>query len=219
MDDTDLEPTRSVPAVRAGANGGEDWLAEVGDVDWDDIGAPPGERGARRATGSAPFGQAPADERESIIHRRRLIAAVVAVVVVGLAILIPVIAFGGGGDSSTEPPPATTTTPATTPPPPPATTPKTTTTTTTPAANVAKLELAPGQNLQTGSSGAQVKQLQNALKSLGHDPGTVDGVYGAQTKAAVAEFQTAQNISADGVVGSETAAKLNQALEAQSSAG
>jgi putative peptidoglycan binding protein len=219
MDDTDLEPTRSVPAVRAGANGGEDWLAEVGDVDWDDVGAPPGERGARRAGGGAAFGQAPGGERESIIHRRRLIAAVVAVVVVGLAILIPVIAFGGGGGTS-EPPPVTTTTPATNPPPPPpANTTPTTTTTTKPAANVPKLELAQGQNLQAGSSGAQVKQLQNALKALGHDPGTVDGVYGPQTKAAVAEFQTAQKITADGVVGSETAAKLNQALEAQSSAG
>ena len=217
MDDTDLEPTRSVPAVRAGANGGEDWLADVGDVDWDDVGAPPGERGGRRTAG-ASGGPEPGDERESLVHRRRLVAAIVAVVVVGLAILIPLIAFGGGGgNSSTETPPVTTTTPATTPPPPPATT--TTAKKSTPAANVPKLELAPGQNLQPGSSGAQVKQLQNALKSLGHDPGTVDGVYGAQTKAAVAEFQTAQNITADGVVGSETAAKLNQALAAQSSAG
>jgi Putative peptidoglycan binding domain len=218
-------PSSPAPGTGEG-EGDEDWLADVGDVDWDDANAPTGERPAQRASRwstagfgaiSSPGGHPPA---ESDIQRRRAIAAIVAIVVVGLAIAIPVIVFGGGGGSSTdnpnETPPVTTTPPATTTP----TTPKTTTTqTTTTPSTAQKLDLPAGTTLKVGSSGAQVTQLQNALKTLGYDPGKADGAYGPQTKAAVEKFQTAKGLSADGVVGAETAKAINDALAAKSSAG
>ncbi len=220
----DLDPpARSVPAAGA-TDEGEDWLAEVGDVDWDDAGAPTGERASRWSTGSygavAQPDAGPPGERD--IQRRRAIAAIAAIVVVGLAIAIPVIVFGGGGSGSnnpTEAPPAPTTPAVTTTPQ--ATTPASTTpTTTTPSTTVPKITVpAAGSALKPGSSGAEVTKLQNALKTLGYDPGAVDGAYGPTTQAAVSKFQTDKKLSADGIVGPETAAAINTALAAQSSSG
>jgi peptidoglycan hydrolase-like protein with peptidoglycan-binding domain len=51
------------------------------------------------------------------------------------------------------------------------------------------------------SNDPAVRDLQEALKALGHDPGTVDGVFGAQTESAVKAFQQAREIPVDGVVG------------------
>ena len=38
--------------------------------------------------------------------------------------------------------------------------------------------------LKRGSNDTAVRDLQEALKALGHDPGPVDGVFGAQTETA-----------------------------------
>jgi len=46
-----------------------------------------------------------------------------------------------------------------------------------------------------------VRDLQDALKALGYDPGPLDGVFGAKTENAVKKFQQAREIAADGVVG------------------
>jgi peptidoglycan hydrolase-like protein with peptidoglycan-binding domain len=43
--------------------------------------------------------------------------------------------------------------------------------------------------------------LQEALRILGYNPGPVDGVFAANTEAAVKEFQLARGIGVDGVVG------------------
>ncbi|MGW6255402.1 peptidoglycan-binding domain-containing protein [Streptomyces sp. NPDC055085] len=62
-------------------------------------------------------------------------------------------------------------------------------------------------NLKYGANNADVKDFQNALKAHGHSPGPVDGVYGAQTKAACKAFQKAQGWSgddADGLPGAGT---------------
>lgn len=53
-----------------------------------------------------------------------------------------------------------------------------------------------------------VKDIQQALKNAGFDPGTVDGIRGRQTIAAIKQFQAANGLTADGIVGPNTAAKL-----------
>jgi len=62
--------------------------------------------------------------------------------------------------------------------------------------------------LQTGSSGSAVKKLQILLNGLGYSCGTVDGDFGAKTLAAVKKYQTANGLTADGIVGSLTWNKL-----------
>ena len=45
--------------------------------------------------------------------------------------------------------------------------------------------------LKKGSTDPAVRDLQDALKVLGHDPGPIDGVFGAKTQSAVKAFQKA----------------------------
>jgi hypothetical protein len=85
----------------------------------------------------------------------------------------------------------------------------TTTPATTPAAPTVP---APTTTLKPGDTGAQVRALQRALKSLGYTVGTVDGDYGTGTKTAVQQFQTASNLTADGIFGTATRAALVKAL-------
>lgn len=58
--------------------------------------------------------------------------------------------------------------------------------------------------LKQGSSGGEVKQVQKKLKQWGYYKGSVDGVFGAGTKAAVIAFQKKNGLTADGVVGKAT---------------
>jgi peptidoglycan hydrolase-like protein with peptidoglycan-binding domain len=62
--------------------------------------------------------------------------------------------------------------------------------------------------LKEGSKGPEVTDLQYILKLRGgkgeFDPGSVDGIFGAKTKAMVIKFQKAKGLSADGVVGQKT---------------
>lgn len=46
------------------------------------------------------------------------------------------------------------------------------------------------QDLVPGSAGDNVRQLESALKRLGFDPGSMDGIYDEQTSAAVAKWYT-----------------------------
>lgn len=62
--------------------------------------------------------------------------------------------------------------------------------------------------LQRGDAGTGVRQLQQRLDDLGYNPGIIDGVFGANTEAAVRQFQRDQGIVADGVVGGSTAQRL-----------
>ena len=59
-------------------------------------------------------------------------------------------------------------------------------------------------SLREGSTGTKVKELQEALKAKGFNPGPIDGVFGSGTVQAVIAFQKFQGLKADGVVGSET---------------
>lgn len=58
--------------------------------------------------------------------------------------------------------------------------------------------------LTIGSSSGDVWDLQYRLKTLDFYTEPLDGVYGSQTKAAVAKFQKAYGISADGISGTKT---------------
>lgn len=71
--------------------------------------------------------------------------------------------------------------------------------------------------LKKGSTGAAVKQLQEDLKTLGYDPGTVDGVYGTATVKAVRLFQSDNGLTVDGIAGMATQSAIEIALEAKKS--
>jgi hypothetical protein len=127
-----------------------------------------------------------------------LLAAGVAVVVV---IVVAWLSFSGGSSTPTPAATPTTTQIATTP---------ITPTTTQAAAPTIPVPAAP---LKPGDTGAPVKQLQRALSQLGYTVGTVDGDYGTTTKTAVEQFQTASNLTADGVFGPATRTALIAALK------
>ena len=59
---------------------------------------------------------------------------------------------------------------------------------------------------------AKVTAVQQALKAKGFDPGPIDGIWGNKTVHAVKSFQTAQNLTSDGIVGPKTAGALGVAL-------
>jgi len=120
------------------------------------------------------------------------------------ALLVLILLIGGlalaGAFSSSKPTPAATTAQLTT-------TPTTPTTTQATGPTV----LAPTTTLKPGDTGAQVKALQRALAQLGYTVGTVDGDYGTTTKTAVEQFQTASNLTADGLFGPATRTALIKA--------
>ncbi|QRN97395.1 peptidoglycan-binding protein [Archangium violaceum] len=66
--------------------------------------------------------------------------------------------------------------------------------------------------LQLGSRGPDVRELQTLLNGKGFDCGTVDGVFGPKTQAAVEAFQRAEKITVDGIAGPQ----VWDRLEAQS---
>jgi peptidoglycan hydrolase-like protein with peptidoglycan-binding domain len=55
---------------------------------------------------------------------------------------------------------------------------------------------------------ASVKQVQEALKAQGHDPGPIDGVMGPQTQEALRAYQRSQNLTETGRLDPETSEKL-----------
>jgi len=70
--------------------------------------------------------------------------------------------------------------------------------------------------LRKGSSGTQVKKLQQQLIQLGYLPaGEDDGKYGSKTAYAVMQFQLDHHISVDGVAGPQTFVRLNEELGVQ----
>ena len=71
--------------------------------------------------------------------------------------------------------------------------------------------------LKQGSTGSDVRTLQQKLKNWGYYSGSVDGIFGSGTKSAVQYFQRTNALTADGIVGSATAAALGMNIGSSSS--
>jgi hypothetical protein len=81
-----------------------------------------------------------------------------------------------------------------------------------------------GMGKEQGQSGMsfsseEIKQIQQALKEKGHDPGSATGEMNAETRAAIREFQKANNLSATGTVDEETAQKLGVSISGSTGTG
>ncbi|KLU65851.1 putative peptidoglycan binding domain protein [Desulfosporosinus acididurans] len=53
--------------------------------------------------------------------------------------------------------------------------------------------------------------MQTELNYLGDNVGSPDGIFGAKTKAGVVDFQRANSLSVDGIVGANTSEALTNA--------
>jgi uncharacterized protein (TIGR02594 family) len=63
-----------------------------------------------------------------------------------------------------------------------------------------------------------VERIQHELARRGFDPGSIDGINGPRTRAAVRRFQTSAGLLADGIVGPRTFASLFGAVAAPAAA-
>lgn len=55
-----------------------------------------------------------------------------------------------------------------------------------------------------GSTGSEVRTIQEKLKRWGYYNGSIDGIYGSQTVAAVKRFQQKNGLAVDGIAGTKT---------------
>lgn len=69
-----------------------------------------------------------------------------------------------------------------------------------------------GGSVQTlskvGSQGSEVKQIQTKLRDMGYYSGSIDSVFGTQTRNALVRFQRAKGLTPDGIAGSRTLSAL-----------
>lgn len=71
--------------------------------------------------------------------------------------------------------------------------------------------------LRKGSTGDEVKELQQKLTTLGYSLGAINGYFGDMTLAAVKKFQSDYSLEVDGVVGNQTWTALDKAVSEKSS--
>lgn len=176
-------PVAAVDVPRHELDEDEDWLAAASED----------EPRPRRGTGRP---------RPTVTRRTRVLAAVAA----GALVLLVLGLLAAGVFSSSKPkakPPTTLGT----------TTARTTTAATTPTTPQKPKVVGPTLTLNPGASGPQTKRLQRALKSLGDDPGPVDGSYGPLTAKGVEAFQRSAGLTPDGIFGPKTHAALQTALK------
>ena len=69
--------------------------------------------------------------------------------------------------------------------------------------------------LRRGSTEPEVRDLQEALQALGHDPGPINGVFGSRTEDAGRAFQQAKGLAADGIVGRVTWINIDEADQSE----
>jgi peptidoglycan hydrolase-like protein with peptidoglycan-binding domain len=93
-----------------------------------------------------------------------------------------------------------------------------------PQAGTVEMGKSPGKSSDMSSTGkrggsANIKDVQQALKDKGHDPGPVDGAMGARTREALKSFQSASNLKPTGTLDAETAEKLGVQSSSSTSSG
>jgi peptidoglycan hydrolase-like protein with peptidoglycan-binding domain len=69
--------------------------------------------------------------------------------------------------------------------------------------------------LRKGSNDPAVRDLQEALRALGHYPGAIDGMFGETTESAVKAFQQQREITVDGIVGKITWLNIDEADQSE----
>ena len=69
--------------------------------------------------------------------------------------------------------------------------------------------------IRENSSGATVSKVQTELKALGYYAGQITGNAGPKTVAAIKSFQGKNGLTADGIAGPQTIAKIDAAYEAK----
>ena len=67
-----------------------------------------------------------------------------------------------------------------------------------------------------GDRGSAVTTIQTKLKNWGYYTGSVDGIFGSKTLAAVKYFQRKNGLVVDGIVGTKTAAAMGISLSSSS---
>lgn len=70
-----------------------------------------------------------------------------------------------------------------------------------------------------GSRSDEVKQIQTKLKRWGYYNGSIDGIYGSQTLAAVKWFQSKNGLQVDGIAGPKTLAAMGISSNSSSTGG
>ncbi len=73
--------------------------------------------------------------------------------------------------------------------------------------------------IKMGSRGQTVRTIQTKLKRWGYLNGSVDGIFGSQTKKAVQYFQRKNGLTVDGIVGKATARAMGITLTSSVSSG
>lgn len=68
-----------------------------------------------------------------------------------------------------------------------------------------------------GSRGSEVTKIQQKLKRWGYYTGSIDGIYGSQTVAAVKKFQQKNGLVVDGIAGTKTLAAMGITSSSSSS--
>lgn len=78
-------------------------------------------------------------------------------------------------------------------------------------------EVAEAAVVKYGSSGSTVRTIQTKLKRWGYYTGSVDGIFGSNTRKAVRYFQSRNGLAVDGIVGTKTAKAMGITLTGTSS--
>ena len=60
-----------------------------------------------------------------------------------------------------------------------------------------------------------IKKVEKTLRDKGYDPGPIDGVWGPQTRAALSQYQKAENLPATGHGDAETAGQPGVGQESE----